>query len=1047
LPFTASAKVLNFKGDLFTETNQKAKIKIVLSRTWTDNKPTWFGKAGKISHTTEEEFDDEVEINNGIIEFKFTPVPENTKWFRIELKYKNAESSNHYYKPESVSDQFLRAFTKPNNNEITVEVFTTEAIKNLTYQIMSMNEVIVSKSLDFIPTKENSFNVAISEKYRLAEIKVFVFYIRENGEVVFDLSTVQCNGSLNNSIEMEMSNEIAKPSEEIEFSIESKEKSVIGLFAVDKSVLLMKSNDFTKNDIVSKLKSMTYANHYNSSYRYESTIVDEFDAFFLTNAKTGRELSETPIYRCGGAPRMMKMMARNDFVMADDMQMAPQMAAFGAAPERNLVGMAMGGEADSTAEIKVRKDFPETWFFDLIKTEDGLLKFKKKIPDTITSWIINGFSMSSIHGLGMLESPKSLKVFQPFFVTANIPYSIKRGEIVNIQFLVSNYLETSQKVQLTFFNEDDEFEFQENCEGKELTKIVEINANSVASEKFKIKPLKVGRMKIKVRAMSDNAGDIIEQFLLVKPEGICHFKNNAFIINLKEKNEFNNSLKIEMPKEVVEGSKRVEVSIIGDIMGPALENLDNLIRIPYGCGEQNMLNFVPNIIVLDYLKNMQKVTPIIYAKAKAYMEKGYQSELTYKHHNGSYSAFGMNDKTGCTWLTAFVVKSFYKARNYINIDEDIIAKACEFLCGTQQSNGSFVEVGSLFHKEMQGGASSGVALTSYIVTAFLENPNYKENPKYVTAVENGLRFVAENLDKAKDNYSLSIVAYTFQKANHPMKDLLIEKLEKAAINRETKYWTVDGFEQSTKDSPRSLNIEMTAYALQTYLEAKRDVDVFHIMKWLISQRNSKGGFYSTQDTIVGLEALSKAAVLVCDNNKNIDINVKYGNDTKNSKFSVNNENAMVLQSHLLSTDTENVEVQAIGQGICVVQLAHQYHISEAEKNAFNLQADVSKLEGTKLIVKVIVSFDSEKKSNMAVVEIELPSGFVYDKDFESKLQENQLVKRVETKEGDTSVAVYFDEMGNSQNVLEFHAIKSHDVSNLKPADVKVYDYYDNGKKN
>lgn len=41
---------------------------------------------------------------------------------------------------------------------------------------------------------------------------------------------------------------------------------------------------------------------------------------------------------------------------------------------------------------------------------------------------------------------------------------------------------------------------------------------------------------------------------------------------------------------------------LGDILGPSIPNLANLIRMPSGCGEQNMLNFVPNIVIVEYLK-------------------------------------------------------------------------------------------------------------------------------------------------------------------------------------------------------------------------------------------------------------------------------------------------------------------------------------------------------------------------------------------------------------------------------------------------------------
>lgn len=33
----------------------------------------------------------------------------------------------------------------------------------------------------------------------------------------------------------------------------------------------------------------------------------------------------------------------------------------------------------------------------------------------------------------------------------------------------------------------------------------------------------------------------------------------------------------------------INLELIGDIMGPILQNIDELIRMPSGCGEQNML--------------------------------------------------------------------------------------------------------------------------------------------------------------------------------------------------------------------------------------------------------------------------------------------------------------------------------------------------------------------------------------------------------------------------------------------------------------------------
>lgn len=47
---------------------------------------------------------------------------------------------------------------------------------------------------------------------------------------------------------------------------------------------------------------------------------------------------------------------------------------------------------------------------------------------------------------------------------------------------------------------------------------------------------------------------------------------------------------------------------------------------------------------------------------------------------------------------------------------------------------------------------------------------------------------------------------------------------------------------------------------------------------------------------------------------------------------------------------------------------------------------------------------------MAVMEVSLPSGFTVDSDALPSLQASQNVKRVETKNGNTVVVLYFDKV-------------------------------------
>jgi alpha-2-macroglobulin len=60
----------------------------------------------------------------------------------------------------------------------------------------------------------------------------------------------------------------------------------------------------------------------------------------------------------------------------------------------------------------------------------------------------------------------------------------------------------------------------------------------------------------------------------------------------------------------------------GDLLGPVFENVDDLLRMPYGCGEQNMLYFAPNVFLIDYLQRTDTFTEELAQKAMDYMIKG-----------------------------------------------------------------------------------------------------------------------------------------------------------------------------------------------------------------------------------------------------------------------------------------------------------------------------------------------------------------------------------------------------------------------------------------
>lgn len=60
----------------------------------------------------------------------------------------------------------------------------------------------------------------------------------------------------------------------------------------------------------------------------------------------------------------------------------------------------------------------------------------------------------------------------------------------------------------------------------------------------------------------------------------------------------------------------------GDILGTALDNIDELLQMSSGCGEQNMVHFAPNVFITRYLQETGQLTPEIKQKAIGYLESG-----------------------------------------------------------------------------------------------------------------------------------------------------------------------------------------------------------------------------------------------------------------------------------------------------------------------------------------------------------------------------------------------------------------------------------------
>lgn len=113
---------------------------------------------------------------------------------------------------------------------------------------------------------------------------------------------------------------------------------------------------------------------------------------------------------------------------------------------------------------------------------------------------------------------------------------------------------------------------------------------------------------------------------------------------------------------------------------------------------------------------------------------------------------------------------------------------------------------------------------------------------------------------------------------------------------------------------------MTAYVILTLLKLGDGhlIETLKAVRWISKQRNAEGGFTSTQDTVVGLEALTKYAMTV--QHRNIDLSVLVTAKEVDYVYKLHNENRMVLKQIRLSVLPTIVEIFAQGKGCVLVQV-------------------------------------------------------------------------------------------------------------------------------
>ena len=917
-------------------------------------------------------------------------------------------------------------------DDIEFMVHSTQEARTFYYEIVSRDRIVLSGY-----TRDRQFSFQTTPLMAPSS-RLLVYQVLPTSEVAADYVPFKVTGAYPHDVEVSFSTDEAEPGDDVEIRVQTEGRAMVGLAAVDKSVFILAENRLNLQQVFAELERL-YMDpqaelHEVSIYPAIETkgaaeVFSDAGVVVLSNADVpagkrfewqGQEGFWEGLFNFLAKGGMMP-----EALMGRDAAVPPQAAP--SAPSN------AGGEGLVEVE-RVRQYFPETWLWEELETgSNGRASLDVTVPDSITTWMLRAVGISREHGLGIAEA--QLRAFQPFFLTIDLPYAAIRGEEFPVSVAIYNYLDVEQQIRVEI-ERADWFDLL-----GEPVRTVRVGPNDLGAAQFTIRPTRLGVNAVEIKAQGPRAADAMSKTIIIEPEGVSREVVDNLVLSAGDTESIDTSI----PMNVVPDSGRVYLALTSSLLTQTMEGLEGLIQMPFGCGEQNMILFAPNVYITRYLDESGQLKPEIMAKAEKMMVTGYQRELTYRRSDGSFSAFGQSDQEGSLWLTSFVLRAFSEAKGIVYIDEKVISDALEWVVSHQNGDGSFDQVGFVHHQEMLGGLQGKDALTAYVAVALMEAGDK-------TASGRAVDYLEGKLSGMDDAYTVALTAYALELGDSPRRDEAIRTLMELAREDENGlYWgdSILPVAEQQRMTPypvqqNSAAIETTGYATMALVLHGDTFNAARAAQWITAQRNSLGGFGATQDTVVGIQALIAHQTGA---RSDVDLTVSIVGDAFRKDVRITPQNFDVLQVVQLPVDAE-FELQVDGKGKAVGQVVRRFNMPVVEHAAVDILAvevnyDTTEVEvDDTVVVSARLTFNPPRpaEAGMVVLDISIPTGFAAVVDtLDAAVEKDARLKRYDI--AGRKVIFYIENLHQGESVSLQFEVKALYPVKAKAVSSRAYSYY------
>ncbi|XP_041649275.1 complement C4-B [Cheilinus undulatus] len=766
----------------------------------------------------------------------------------------------------------------------------------------------------------------------------------------------------------------------------------------------------------------------------------------------------------------------------------------------------------------IRRLFPPSFEFREFEV-NGKKRHVIALPDSITTWEIQVITLSPATGF-CVAKPSEIRAFKKVFVSLRLPYSVRKYEQLSISPVIYNY--GQETLQLAVNMEQTEG----LCSPASATSasFVNITLKPESSQfvSFSAIPMATGSIPIKIRVVdmvNEQDVDAIEKTLNVLTEGIEKREEQTKLIKF-DGGKSSDTLIIDgtFPDETVpESGSNIFVSVEGEGFGSSHaknllspEKVKKLLNKPGGCLQQTMSGFAPTVTALRYLdKSDQWFNLPIEARDEAlgYVEHGHARIVRFKNKNdGSYSSFRGVPRSN--WVTALVVKMLSliaqlqadtigeQGRRAKTVPLEEIRHPVSYLLSAQEDDGSFIDPHQVLHSGLLTGTDQRASMTAFVTLALQRSLEFL-HPEGKRSMEASLSrsttYLKSRYEELQHPYAVAITAYCLAVCLPPETDrsFIWGKLEELAVEGENGcyLWTKNPT-PSNKAYADAITIENTAYALLAAVELQETEWANKAACWLTTQENSHGGFRSTQDTIMALEALAEYE-LERPPPSEASLRVVFTTQVKSDILKLELENKEdKVEKDLRRLAGHTINAVLTGKGSTKLKVVKAYHLLEPKDECKDVSIRVTVEGKVEYTAKVVENYDyyedyngapevqvpgitegsdvwdtnnldTNSNSNealkytvcvshslnrnltgMAIADITLLSGFeaVTDDLDVLKEQPEQYISHYEVTYG--RVILYFNKLFDNEECISFNAIQSVPIGLLQPAEAVFYDYYE-----